>query len=45
MNGSIVGQSPGPGLGATFRIFLPAAPQQAREPEPDESSGSLQGAA
>ena len=27
MNASIVGQSPGPGLGATFRVFLPVAPQ------------------
>ena len=43
MNGSIVGQSPGPGLGATFRIFLPAAPQQATEP--GESGESLQGVA
>lgn len=28
MNATIVGQSPGPGLGATFRVFLPVAPAE-----------------
>ena len=37
MNATIVGQSPGPGLGATFRIFLPVAPQ-AIEAKPGDAA-------
>ena len=44
MNASIVGQSPGPGLGATFRIFLPAAPQAMIEAKPSDAA-PLQGVA
>ena len=37
MNASITGQSPGPGLGATFRVFLPLAKEAAGDDQPLES--------
>ena len=47
MNASIIAQSPGPGLGATFRIFLPMAQPETLRPDTESGNGdsALKGAA
>jgi sensor domain CHASE-containing protein len=40
MNATIVGQSPGPGLGATFRVFLPVAKAETGSAEQQRLEGA-----